>query len=624
LSDGTCEQLTLADCQAGFGVYQGEGTDCASCVPQLQACCFGEDPCAGAFCLVMDASQCAAQGGNPLGVGTTCQEGCPRTLLEACCFSDGFCTDIKPIDCLGRGGISQGPGSTCATATCTPPPLPTGACCFSPMDCEIIEEADCTGRGGAWLGANTGCPTQTFSQDFQEPGGEVFTHVIGVVVDCPVPAAFRAVRVSSVNGAKLDPWKSPASTSPGMMCHNFGVADSPAIPADFFGAGSDPFTGSICLEGVPLGLVDLTSAGFGMVPAGDADTLIKRSADPFSRCELPSSREQTVDIEVVALNLKSIDPITVDFNGGTTSKQFDVTVDLSETPAPMGSLTAVKTHCNGGTYTSMLFVQPRFTFTNVNDPTDVAVLDTAVAGTAAVMLDASTTPNNWVADLHPSLGAQELVPTDFHPGVAERAEAIRTDCDCNNNDIRDACDFESGISLDCDRNLVPDECQDDSDADGVIDACDNCPDDALDDSDSDGVCDSDDPCPQDNPNDTDGDGVCDSSDLCPGSDDNADADNDGKPDGCDNCPNVANPDQLDSDNNGTGDACELPPTSPAGPPSQTNPPTPPGGSPNPPAAPTNSDACGNGMCGMGMGMSMPLMLIGLGWMRRKRPRRQRH
>jgi len=36
-----------------------------------------------------------------------------------------------------------------------------------------------------------------------------------------------------------------------------------------------------------------------------------------------------------------------------------------------------------------------------------------------------------------------------------------------------------------------------------------------------------------------------------------DADNDGLSDDCDNCPNVANPDQLDCNNNGIGDACEL-------------------------------------------------------------------
>jgi len=54
--------------------------------------------------------------------------------------------------------------------------------------------------------------------------------------------------------------------------------------------------------------------------------------------------------------------------------------------------------------------------------------------------------------------------------------------DCNTNGIDDAQDLADGTSEDCNTNGVPDECETDSDADGVIDGCDQCPgaDDRLD------------------------------------------------------------------------------------------------------------------------------------------------
>ena len=143
--------------------------------------------------------------------------------------------------------------------------------------------------------------------------------------------------------------------------------------------------------------------------------------------------------------------------------------------------------------------------------------------------------------------------------------------DSDGDGIGDACD-------NC--PSVPNSNQSDIDNDGVGDACDNCPyvsnpdqtdtdnnsyGDACDnDMDGDGVSNDVDNCPKVNNSDqkdTDGDGIGDVCDNCVNiyNPDQKDTDGDGVGDACDNCPRVYNPDQKDSNNNGIGDACEEPP-----------------------------------------------------------------
>ena len=75
---------------------------------------------------------------------------------EACCFEDGTCAVLTPIDCAARGGSPQGPNTTCDPNPC----LPQGACCYGPTgtDCIVTDQTTC-GQvlHGTWHGVGTNC-----------------------------------------------------------------------------------------------------------------------------------------------------------------------------------------------------------------------------------------------------------------------------------------------------------------------------------------------------------------------------------------------------------------------------------------------------------------------------------
>jgi hypothetical protein len=142
-------------------------------------------------------------------------------------------------------------------------------------------------------------------------------------------------------GEDLFTTQTPASS------YTFPLTDP--IPAGFFGPGSLPFDGVVLLGG----------------PAGVAtDTVVRRMGSmSFGDPPLPA----TVPIELVSLNLVSCQPITVHYSNSSTA-QWNVTVTLSPTPLGPGQMNVVKSHTDGGTFSSTLPVQPVFRFTRVDDP----------------------------------------------------------------------------------------------------------------------------------------------------------------------------------------------------------------------------------------------------------------
>ena len=152
------------------------------------------------------------------------------------------------------------------------------------------------------------------------------------------------------------------------------------LPADFFAPGSDPFQGQIKFSGVPLE----TFMGHN---TGDADTIVRRmqAADPTPGVPV------TVPIELVALSLLSVEPITVTFNGGQFPQQWDVQANLSTTQPSQGQMTIDKTSPSGGTFSSQLPVVPLLTFVDLGDG-QTRVLDGAILPPEALTLSATGVP----------------------------------------------------------------------------------------------------------------------------------------------------------------------------------------------------------------------------------------
>jgi hypothetical protein len=113
--------------------------------PECRTCCLPD-----ATCVLATPAQCAALFGIS-GTGQDCSRArCPDVIgaLQSCCLPDGSCRDIGAIQCGQMGGIPQGPGSTCATTNCPPPP--TRACCLFTGGCDELTQAACLPIGN-WL-----------------------------------------------------------------------------------------------------------------------------------------------------------------------------------------------------------------------------------------------------------------------------------------------------------------------------------------------------------------------------------------------------------------------------------------------------------------------------------------
>jgi hypothetical protein len=174
--------------------------------------------------------------------------------------------------------------------------------------------------------------------------GLAFLVAIGLAAGLFVTSRSRAAMTTYIQAGD-DTFE---TTDNGESFHNF--AASP-IPAGFFGPNSQAYSGLVPLVGVPINPL-----------VSDIDTVIHRNNDVYT--------PGTTSLTMTALNLRSINPITVSYTGGGT-ESWTVKVNLSDFQSSTGSMSI----SDGGTFDSSLKVWPKFTFTRVSDGAQ-RVLDT--------------------------------------------------------------------------------------------------------------------------------------------------------------------------------------------------------------------------------------------------------
>ena len=246
-----------------------------------------------------------------------------------------------------------------------------------------------------------------------------------------------------------DAWTTP----PGHSSQDF--SGNP-IPAGFFGPGSEPFGGEIPFVGVPIDPALL----------GSIDTLVNRLQD--ANLTGPGS-SATVDIQIVALNLVSSDPITVVTNGNPTL--WDVQVTLGNCPQGIGSMTITQNDVHGGNFDSVLPVTPLFVFTPVGGGSPVQLNGCNV--NPPIVINMTATDASWTF----GVGCiNRIFYGAILPGLLPSTPNFAAGHIWNPLSIKCECLLTPEEAQLAEHGVYPARWDDQSDLDGdeIPDVCDNC------------------------------------------------------------------------------------------------------------------------------------------------------
>ncbi|HEX73193.1 MAG TPA: hypothetical protein ENN65_07755, partial [Candidatus Hydrogenedentes bacterium] len=184
----------------------------------------------------------------------------------------------------------------------------------------------------------------------------------------------------------------------------FGVT-APPLPPDFFGPGSDPFIGPVFLVCTPVSVSAIPPCAEGM---GAPHVILHRKQsvplDDLSAGGLTPA-------EVTACAMRSMEPIAVTYEGGST-RFFDVFYSVSPDFPAEGLMAFERTHGNGGYLNFSIMFSPRLEFVDVDDPANVFVLHGASMDFLEV-IQAANVPWEFVSPRYVCNPCTQ----NFHPGV---------------------------------------------------------------------------------------------------------------------------------------------------------------------------------------------------------------
>jgi hypothetical protein len=156
--------------------------------------------------------------------------------------------------------------------------------------------------------------------------------------------------------AGMDYWATPDAQI------QFGDGDILAIPADFFGPGSDPFDGLIVFRGEPIEPNESL-----------ADTIIERLEDAVLK-----DPPDPIEIEMVELNLVSTSPIIVTYNNGAGGESlFDVFMTIDPNNPSYGQMT-IDGNVYNGTFWFDINANIRFVFVSVGGGQEFSLIQPVI------------------------------------------------------------------------------------------------------------------------------------------------------------------------------------------------------------------------------------------------------